>query len=125
MRVVSWLLVMICVSTEQLRDKAVSSVSFLLQVLLGVTTAVYCGSYKFMESMAQPTFTGDGSLLDGGIDLNMKEGMAEYVFIGHCYIVLLLVLCRLLAICLLPLRVAVQLPFAVIFCTWAYKLWRC
>jgi len=97
MRVVSWLLVMISVSTEQLRDKAVSSVSFLLQVLLGITTAVYCGSYKFMESMARPTFTGDGSLLDGGIDLNMKEGMAEYVFIGHCYIVLLLVLCRLLA----------------------------
>jgi len=44
-----------------------------------VTTAVYCGSYKFMETMARPTFAGDGTLLDGGIDLNMKEGMAEYV----------------------------------------------
>jgi len=29
--------------------------------------------------MARPTFAGDGTLLDGGIDLNMKEGMAEYV----------------------------------------------
>ena len=52
--------------------------SCVLQILLGVTTAVYCGSYKFMESMARPTFADDGSLLDGGIDLNMKEGMAEY-----------------------------------------------
>jgi len=33
-----------------------------------------------MSSMARPTFTGDGTLLDGGIDLNMKEGMAEYDF---------------------------------------------
>jgi len=51
---------------------------FLLQVLLGITTAVYCGSYKLMSSMARPSFAGDGALLDGGIDLNMKEGMAEY-----------------------------------------------
>lgn len=49
----------------------------LMQVLIGVTTAVYCGSYKFMSSMARPTFASDGSLLDGGIDLNMNEGMAE------------------------------------------------
>jgi len=48
-----------------------------MQVLIGVTTAVYCGSYKFMSSMARPTFASDGSLLDGGIDLNMNEGMAE------------------------------------------------
>jgi len=32
-----------------------------------------------MSSMARPTFVGDGTLLDGGIDLNMHEGMAEYV----------------------------------------------
>jgi len=63
---------------------------FLPQVLLGVTTAVYCGSYKFMETMARPTFAGDGTLLDGGIDLNMKEGMAEYVSVGHCHIASLL-----------------------------------
>jgi len=47
------------------------------QVLIGITTAVYGGSYKFMSWMARPTFTSDGSLLDGGIDLNMNEGMAE------------------------------------------------
>jgi len=47
------------------------------QVLICITTAVYGGSYKFMSWMARPTFTSDGSLLDGGIDLNMNEGMAE------------------------------------------------
>jgi len=51
---------------------------WLLQVLLGVTSAIYSGSYRFMSSMARPTFAVDGSLLDGGIDLNMNEGMAEY-----------------------------------------------
>jgi len=58
------------------------SVNSLFQALLGVTTAVYCGSYRFMSSMARPTFAADGTLLDGGIDLNMKEGMSEYG--PHC-----------------------------------------
>lgn len=30
--------------------------------------------------MARPTYASDGTLLDGGIDLNMNEGMAEYVY---------------------------------------------
>jgi len=47
--------------------------------LFGVTTAVYCGTYKFMSSMARASFGPDGSLLDGGIDLNMNEGMAEHM----------------------------------------------
>ncbi len=29
--------------------------------------------------MAKPAFAEDGSLLDGGIDLNMEQGMAEWV----------------------------------------------
>jgi len=61
-----------------------------LQVMLGVTTAVYCGSYKFMSSMARPTYATDGTLLDGGIDLNMKEGMAEYDLRCH-YVALVVV----------------------------------
>lgn len=32
-----------------------------------------------MSAMAKPVFAEDGSLLDGGIDLNMEQGMAEYV----------------------------------------------
>ncbi|XP_072516407.1 transmembrane protein 208 isoform X4 [Salminus brasiliensis] len=32
-----------------------------------------------MAAMAKPAFAGDGSLLDGGIDLNMEQGMAEHL----------------------------------------------
>lgn len=32
-----------------------------------------------MSAMAKPVFAEDGSLVDGGIDLNMEQGMAEYV----------------------------------------------
>nr|XP_055065944.1 transmembrane protein 208-like [Misgurnus anguillicaudatus] len=41
--------------------------------------AVYVGSYKSMSAMAKATFADDGSLLDGGIDLNMEQGMAEHL----------------------------------------------
>ncbi|XP_072516404.1 transmembrane protein 208 isoform X1 [Salminus brasiliensis] len=40
---------------------------------------VYIGSYRSMAAMAKPAFAGDGSLLDGGIDLNMEQGMAEHL----------------------------------------------
>uniref|UniRef100_A0A3Q1FM06 Transmembrane protein 208 n=1 Tax=Acanthochromis polyacanthus TaxID=80966 RepID=A0A3Q1FM06_9TELE len=33
--------------------------------------------YRSMSAMAKPVFAEDGSLLDGGIDLNMEQGMAE------------------------------------------------
>jgi len=39
--------------------------------------AVYFGSYRSMSAMAKSTFAEDGSLIDGGIDLNMEQGMAE------------------------------------------------
>lgn len=35
------------------------------------------GSYRSMAAMAKPAFASDGSLVDGGIDLNMEQGMAE------------------------------------------------
>ncbi|KAM6430144.1 transmembrane protein 208 isoform 2-T2 [Liasis olivaceus] len=36
-------------------------------------------SYHSMRSMAKPTFAEGGSLADGGIDLNMEQGMAEHL----------------------------------------------
>lgn len=50
---------------------------FLVQLLLLFALAVYLGSYRSMSAMAKPAFADDGSLLDGGIDLNMEQGMAE------------------------------------------------
>ncbi|NXF88293.1 TM208 protein, partial [Eubucco bourcierii] len=43
------------------------------------SSAVYGSSYRSMTSMAKPSFTDDGSLADGGIDLNMEQGMAEHL----------------------------------------------
>ncbi|XP_077166383.1 transmembrane protein 208 isoform X2 [Paroedura picta] len=40
---------------------------------------IYGASYRSMSSMAKPTFADDGSLADGGIDLNMEQGMAEHL----------------------------------------------
>lgn len=50
---------------------------FLLQLLLFFALAVYVGSYRSMSAMAKPVFAEDGNLIDGGIDLNMEQGMAE------------------------------------------------
>lgn len=38
-----------------------------------------------MSAMAKPAFAEDGSLIDGGIDLNMEQGMAEYVTPKHIH----------------------------------------
>ncbi|KAL4630316.1 transmembrane protein 208 [Arapaima gigas] len=48
-------------------------------LLLAFALVVYMGSYRSMSAMARPTFAEDGSLLDGGIDLNMEQGMAEHL----------------------------------------------
>ncbi|XP_060797785.1 transmembrane protein 208 isoform X2 [Neoarius graeffei] len=40
---------------------------------------VYVGSYRSMAAMAKPAFAESGTLLDGGIDLNMEQGMAEHL----------------------------------------------
>ncbi|KAK1798590.1 hypothetical protein P4O66_006881 [Electrophorus voltai] len=47
--------------------------------LLLFALMVYVGSYRSMATMAKPAFADDGSLLDGGIDLNMEQGMAEHL----------------------------------------------
>lgn len=38
---------------------------------------VYGASYHSMSSMARAAFSEDGALMDGGMDLNMEQGMAE------------------------------------------------
>ncbi|XP_069757116.1 transmembrane protein 208 isoform X2 [Narcine bancroftii] len=48
-------------------------------VLLGFALVVYSFSYRWMQGMAQPIFSEDNTLLDGGIDLNMEQGMAEHL----------------------------------------------
>ncbi|XP_036442289.1 transmembrane protein 208 isoform X3 [Colossoma macropomum] len=50
-----------------------------MALLLLFALVVYIGSYRSMAAMAKPVFAGDGSLLDGGIDLNMEQGMAEHL----------------------------------------------
>ncbi|XP_071957878.1 transmembrane protein 208-like isoform X2 [Antedon mediterranea] len=48
-------------------------------VLLLSSILTYLGCYKFLSTMAKATFSETGSLVDGGIDLNMESGMAEHV----------------------------------------------
>ena len=44
-----------------------------------ISNSIYFAGYKFMSSMAKATYSPDGALIDGGIDLNDSQGMAEYV----------------------------------------------
>uniref|UniRef100_A0A8D0H607 Transmembrane protein 208 n=1 Tax=Sphenodon punctatus TaxID=8508 RepID=A0A8D0H607_SPHPU len=48
-------------------------------VAVAFCLVVYGASYRSMSSMAKPSFADDGSLADGGIDLNMEQGMAEHL----------------------------------------------
>ncbi|XP_010899460.1 transmembrane protein 208 [Esox lucius] len=56
-----------------------SSSTFWTWFALLFALGVYGGSYRSMTAMAKATFGEDGSLLDGGIDLNMEQGMAEHL----------------------------------------------
>ncbi|KAM4722142.1 transmembrane protein 208 [Rhinophrynus dorsalis] len=56
-----------------------SSSTFWSWATLVFSGAVYAAAYRSMRSMAQASFSEDGSLLDGGIDLNMEQGMAEHL----------------------------------------------
>lgn len=56
-----------------------SSASFWAWMALGFSLAVYGASYHSMSSMARASFSEDGSLMDGGMDLNMEQGMAEHL----------------------------------------------
>ncbi|XP_033118070.1 transmembrane protein 208-like [Anneissia japonica] len=48
-------------------------------VLLILSVVTYFGCYKLLSSMAKATFSETGTLVDGGIDLNMESGMAEHI----------------------------------------------
>ncbi|ESN90968.1 hypothetical protein HELRODRAFT_155421 [Helobdella robusta] len=37
------------------------------------------GSYRGMQVISRPTYTQEGAIADSGVDLNMKEGMAEHL----------------------------------------------
>ncbi|XP_055992620.1 transmembrane protein 208 [Sorex fumeus] len=56
-----------------------SSASFWSWMALGFSLAVYGASYHSMSSMARAAFSDDGALMDGGMDLNMEQGMAEHL----------------------------------------------
>ncbi|XP_040265994.1 transmembrane protein 208 [Bufo gargarizans] len=55
------------------------SSTFWSWVFLIFSCVIYAVAYRSMRGMAQATFTEDGSLVDGGIDLNMEQGMAEHL----------------------------------------------
>lgn len=48
----------------------------IMAVFAGVT---FTSCIAVMKYMARPTYSETGSLIDGGIDLNMKEGFAEHL----------------------------------------------
>ncbi|XP_072516405.1 transmembrane protein 208 isoform X2 [Salminus brasiliensis] len=70
---------------KQIHEENEATLKFYTRVILGANflflfaLVVYIGSYRSMAAMAKPAFAGDGSLLDGGIDLNMEQGMAEHL----------------------------------------------
>ncbi|XP_066183769.1 transmembrane protein 208 isoform X2 [Sylvia atricapilla] len=70
---------------KQIFEENRETLRFYLRIILGASVAfffslvVYGTSYRSMNSMAKPSFTDDGSLADGGIDLNMEQGMAEHL----------------------------------------------
>ncbi|XP_072278494.1 transmembrane protein 208 [Pyxicephalus adspersus] len=56
-----------------------SSSTFWSWAFLVFSGVVYVVAYRSMRGMAQASFSEDGALLDGGIDLNMEQGMAEHL----------------------------------------------
>ncbi|XP_060644329.2 transmembrane protein 208 isoform X1 [Anolis sagrei] len=55
------------------------SATFWTWIAFVFSLIVYLASYRSMSSMAKATFAEDGSLADGGVDLNMEQGMAEHL----------------------------------------------
>lgn len=43
------------------------------------TIGVFFGSLQFMTYMAKPVYSDTGSIVDGGIDLNMEGGISEHL----------------------------------------------
>ncbi|GCC41865.1 hypothetical protein chiPu_0025683, partial [Chiloscyllium punctatum] len=58
------------------RLRPLTTVLLFLQGFLAFAFVVYSFSFRWMQGMAQPVFSEERVLLDGGIDLNMEQGMA-------------------------------------------------
>ncbi|KAM4613967.1 transmembrane protein 208 [Discoglossus pictus] len=56
-----------------------NSATFWSWAVLVFSAVIYVAAYRSMRGMAQASFSEDGGLLDGGIDLNMEQGMAEHL----------------------------------------------
>ncbi|XP_074864721.1 transmembrane protein 208 isoform X2 [Carettochelys insculpta] len=56
-----------------------TTASFWTWAVFVLSVVIYGASYHSMRSMAKASFAADGSLSDGGIDLNMEQGMAEHL----------------------------------------------
>ncbi|OQR66118.1 transmembrane protein-like [Tropilaelaps mercedesae] len=50
-----------------------------LMVLFTFTSLIQVGCVYAMQRMATPVYSETGQVLDGGIDLNMKNGFSEYL----------------------------------------------
>ncbi|XP_072169329.1 transmembrane protein 208-like [Diadema setosum] len=48
-------------------------------LVLAFASAIYFGCYHFMSSMAKPKYSEKGTVVDGGLDLNMQSGMGEHI----------------------------------------------
>ncbi|XP_074602376.1 transmembrane protein 208 [Brevipalpus obovatus] len=59
-----------------------------------ISLIIYVSAISFMQFMAKPSYSESGSLIDGGIDLNMEAGMAEYAK----DLVILTVICQCLSL---------------------------
>ncbi|XP_005664468.1 transmembrane protein 208 isoform X3 [Sus scrofa] len=68
---------------KQIFEENKETLKFYLRIILGAnmalgfSLAVYGASYHSMSSMARAAFSEDGALMDGGMDLNMEQGMAD------------------------------------------------
>uniref|UniRef100_A0A803Q7H4 Uncharacterized protein n=2 Tax=Cannabis sativa TaxID=3483 RepID=A0A803Q7H4_CANSA len=56
---------------------------------LGVTSAAYFLPYKQLAQMANPSYTDDGELLDGGFDMS-TGGVCGYLLLEHTNVLALL-----------------------------------
>jgi len=55
------------------------SFTLLNQILSCLSGLVFGSCLATMKFMARPVFSSSGSLLDGGLDLNMKDGFSEHL----------------------------------------------
>ena len=60
-------------------DFRMKNYSIYLQILKTFAIGVHMGCYRFMQYMSRATYNETGSLVDPGSDLNISDGIAEWV----------------------------------------------